>query len=99
MIHGPRRYELMLDEYRRRDLAPIQDVQAELNKAISIAFRKISDGTDQPRSRFAEFRAPFGRSILTHDRAAIGPPRFLKRAQSAQGTGIVHAADKNSLST
>src|SRR5262245_65536547 len=72
----------------------MQDVERDCEDLPAVLLRKIRDRSDQARARRAELRAPFGRRVLTHDRARLAASRLLERAQRAERARIVDRADE-----
>src|SRR5262249_6822698 len=92
VIHRAWSHQLMLNEYRRRYLPLVQDIQADSNQIFAIAFRKIRDRADQPRVGLPQFQPSLGRGVLPHDGAVLRPSGFLKSPQGAESAGIVDGA-------
>src|SRR5262249_59356942 len=60
---------------------------------VAVFFGEVSDRSDEPRARLPQFGPPFRRRVMADDRAGVGPPGFLERAESAERARIVDRAD------
>ena len=71
-----------------------EDVLREADQRGAVSFGKECDRTDKSGLRAPQFIARFKHGAVTGNSAVFQIPRFLKRAQSAQSTGIVDRRDQ-----
>src|SRR5207249_112838 len=92
VIDRTRRYQLMFHKHRWRDWPPVQNIQADANKVLAIAFWKESNRPQKTSVWLAQLSSSFGGSIVPHDCAALAAARLLESAQCPERARIINGS-------
>ena len=82
----------MFHKHRWRDWPPVQNIQADANKVLAIAFWKESNRPQKTSVWLAQLSSSFGGSIVPHDCAALAAARLLESAQCPERARIINGS-------